>query len=102
MVMSDLDKILSAVAPAPLPELPRILGQLREAEATALARLCTTVAAPASSEQLLDVEEAAKRLNISTDYLYRHWRQLPFARKLPFGLRFSESGLNAYIRNSQK
>ena len=49
-------------------------------------------------ERLLDVEEAARRLNCSTDYIYRHWKKLPFARKEDYGLRFSESGLNAYIR----
>lgn len=98
--MTDL---LATIKAAPLQELPRLLGQLREAEAAAMARLCS-VAQPANREpeQLLDVEEAAKRLNTSTDYLYRHWKKLPFARKEAWGLRFSASGLNAYIRNGLK
>jgi predicted DNA-binding transcriptional regulator AlpA len=98
--MTDLVKLAEET---PAAELPHLLGQLREAEATAMARLCTAPPATTSAaERLLTVEEAAARLGASTDWLYRHWRQLPFARKLPYGLRFSESGLNAYIRNGHK
>jgi hypothetical protein len=99
-VWPDLKHLAAALAQMPTSELPWALGQLRELEATAMARLCSGAqAAVREPEQLLDVEEAAKRLNTSTDYLYRHWKKLPFACKLPFGLRFSESGLNAYIRS---
>ena len=84
-------------------EVPTMLGQLREVEARLLQRLHTApVSAPSQSEQLLDVAEAAARLKVGEDWLYRHWKQLPFARKCDFGLRFSEAELNAYIRNSNK
>lgn len=94
--------LLAAITNAPVAELPHLLGQLREAEACALRRLYVAPApATAQSERLLDVEETARRLNVSEDYLYRNWKKLPFSRKLDFGLRFSESGLNAYIRTAR-
>ena len=34
------------------------------------------------TEKLLDITEAAKRLRVSEDWLYRHWRELPSSRKL--------------------
>lgn len=51
-----------------------------------------------ADERLLDVEEAAKRLEVSKDYLYRHWKKLPFARKYDWGLRFRARGVDEYIR----
>jgi len=59
------------------------------------------VSAGSLPEHLLDVEQAAQRLNVREDYLYRNWKKLPFARKFDFGLRFSESGLNGYIRDGK-
>jgi predicted DNA-binding transcriptional regulator AlpA len=97
--MTDL---LATIKAAPVEELPRLLGQLREAEAAAMARLCSARPVYREPEQLLGVEEAAKRLGCSKDFLYRHWKQYPFARKEDWGLCFSESGLNAYIRRGQK
>lgn len=94
--------LLAAIANAPITELPHLLGQLREAEACAIRRLYAPApAATIQSERLLDVAETARRLNVSEDYLYRNWKKLPFSRKLDFGLRFSESGLNAYIRTAR-
>lgn len=99
----DLRQALAGIGAAKLEDLPRLLGQLRELEAAALARL---YAKPATSqttpeqEQLIDVDEAAKRLNVSTDYLYRNWKNLPFAHKYDWGLRFSSRGIGDYI--SQK
>ena len=54
-----------------------------------------------TEERLLTVEEAAKLLHTSKDFLYRHWRQLPFARKLSRKqLRFSPTGIDEYIRQA--
>jgi hypothetical protein len=96
-----VEDLLTAAREMPRDELPELLGQLRVIEATAMARLApaSTRCAPESADRLLDVEEAAGRLNVSQDFLYRNWKRLPFARKYPFGLRFSESGVNSYIRD---
>jgi predicted DNA-binding transcriptional regulator AlpA len=86
----DLEQALAAAATIPLPELPSFLGQLREIEATALARLHAIQDSRPTAEpdQLLDVTEAAKRLSVSKDYLYRNWKKLPFAQKYEWGVRF--------------
>jgi len=50
--------------------------------------------APKDGDRLLDPAEAAKLLSVSEEYLYRHRKTLPFARKLgPRLLRFSYQGL---------
>jgi predicted DNA-binding transcriptional regulator AlpA len=49
-------------------------------------------------ERLLDIEEAATILCTTKDYLYRHWRKLPFAFEFsPRQIRFSLKGIYAYI-----
>ena len=72
---------------------------MREIEAIALARLRTIQdsRAAAEPEQLLDATEAAKRLNVSEDYLYRNWKKLSFAHKYDWGLRFSARDIDEYI-----
>ena len=56
---------------------------------------------PAPEERLLDVGEAADRLSVSKDYLYRHGRNLPFRVRVGRRLRFSATGLARYIRTRQ-
>jgi predicted DNA-binding transcriptional regulator AlpA len=49
-------------------------------------------------DRLLSAEEAAKMLSMSTDWLYRHAKRLPFTRKLgPKMLRFSYLGIQKYL-----
>jgi predicted DNA-binding transcriptional regulator AlpA len=49
-------------------------------------------------DRLLDIEEAAKLLCTSEDYLYHNWRRYPFAFKWSARqLRFSLKGIQAYI-----
>jgi excisionase family DNA binding protein len=78
-------------------ELPRLLGDLEEVKATALARLIAPPAAQ-TRDRLLDIGEAAKRLAMSQDYLYRNHSRLPFTRKVGRSLRFSEQGIERYLR----
>lgn len=89
----DLRQILAGVGTLAQKELPRLLGQLREVEAAAMAGLYaqSSNSAATEQEQLIDVE-AAKRLNVSEDYLYRNWKKFPFARKYDWGLRFQRAG----------
>jgi predicted DNA-binding transcriptional regulator AlpA len=97
----DLEKALAAAATIPVPELPSFLGHLREIEATALARLHAIQDSRASvePEQLLDVTEAAKRLSVSKDYLYRNWKKLLFAQKYEWGVRFRAADIDQFIHN---
>ena len=49
-------------------------------------------------DRLLDAEEASRLLSVSSDWLYRHAKRLPFARKLgPKMLRFSSQGIQKYL-----
>lgn len=52
-----------------------------------------------NEDRLLNIEEAAKRLNVSEDWLYHRWKKLPFAVKLSKKLlRFSAQGIDEYIQ----
>ena len=51
----------------------------------------------------LTIEEAAERLKTSKDWLYRHWRKLPFTVQLsPKQLRFSTKGIERYLEEKQR
>jgi predicted DNA-binding transcriptional regulator AlpA len=53
-------------------------------------------------ERLLTVDEAAEILNTSADWLYRHWKRLPFTVQLsPRQIRFSLLGIYRYIEEKQ-
>jgi hypothetical protein len=48
----------------------------------------------APEDEWLTAEQAAPLLNVEAQYLYRHWRKLPFAKKFsPKCLRFSRRGI---------
>jgi len=69
----------------------------------AVVPITTSAATPPSGlawgpDDLLTVEEAAAALRVSPRWLYRHAKQLPFARKLsPKVLRFSRSGMARWM-----
>jgi excisionase family DNA binding protein len=98
----ELQSALDLARTTAAEELPRLLGELEEIRVTALARI-TPPSAPARANELLNVDQAAARLGCSTDYLYRHAKQLPFTRRNTVGraLRFSSVGLDAYLRKSR-
>lgn len=58
-------------------------------------------AAPQGPDRLLDVNEAADRLGVSADWVYRHARQLPFAVRNGRLLRFSSQGIDRFIKARQ-
>ena len=45
------------------------------------------------------VDQAAERLGVSTDWLFRRSRTLPFVVRLGRHLRFSNRGIDRYLRN---
>jgi excisionase family DNA binding protein len=86
----------------PPDQLPRLLGELEEIRCTAVARLSAQVSLnPSGLDQLVRIGEAAKRLNISEDYLYRHSRELPFTKRIGRNLLFSSAGIERYIRQQE-
>ena len=53
-----------------------------------------------AGDRLLKADEVAERLNCETDWVYRNTDKLPFTRRLSSKqLRFSEKGLDKYIKN---
>ncbi|MNC99490.1 hypothetical protein D3C83_178050 [compost metagenome] len=51
-----------------------------------------------AEEKLLTVTETAEILSTTEDWLYHHWKTLPFAFKVsPKQLRFSLQGLHEYL-----
>ena len=52
-------------------------------------------------DSLIDVDAAAQRLSVSTDWIYRNARKLPFTVRQGRLLRFSTSGINRYIGRRQ-
>jgi predicted DNA-binding transcriptional regulator AlpA len=55
------------------------------------------VGATSDNDRLLSVDEAAEILKVTPQWLYRHARRLPFARRLSRkALRFSEAGLRRW------
>jgi excisionase family DNA binding protein len=91
-----LEAVLSLARSLPREELPRLLGDLAEISATASARLSSSVV-ESRPDELLDVEETARRMGVSKDYLYRHQGKFPFARRIGRKLLFSSSGLDKFL-----
>ena len=91
-----LESVLTLAKNLPREELPRLLGDLTEISATASARL-TTFVVESRPNEMLDVDEAARRMGVSKDYLYRHQRKFPFARRIGRKLLFSSSGLDKFL-----
>lgn len=51
------------------------------------------------ADRLLTVAEVAKRTGLSADYIYRHGKRWPFARRIGRAVRFSEAGLEHWLAN---
>ena len=52
-------------------------------------------------DRLLEVEEAARRLAVSTDTLYRKARELPFTVRIGGMFHFSAQGMSRFIATRQ-
>jgi predicted DNA-binding transcriptional regulator AlpA len=82
-------------------ELPEFLGELETVRAVAWSRLTAPATATQQSrDELLDVEEAGRRLGISASYLYRNHHRFPFSRRVGRSLRFSAQGIDSYIQQT--
>ncbi len=63
-----------------------------------MARLSAPAPVASTPDELVDVEEAARRLGISTEYLYRHHKKFPFTRREGRKLLFSSAGIAEYLK----
>ena len=89
------------VATVPPRRIPALLSQLSALQGAMAARLISADRDEAASaeETLLTVDEAAERLGVSKDWLFRRSRTLPFVVRLGRHLRFSGRGIDRYLRN---
>src|SRR3977135_122121 len=89
------------VATVPPGRIPALLSQLSALQGAMAARLISAERdEPMSAEDtLLTVDQAAERLGVSTDWLFRRSRTLPFVVRLGRHLRFSNRGIDRYLRN---
>jgi excisionase family DNA binding protein len=91
------EDILQAARELPAEQLPEFIGRLESAKAIAWARVAAPVVLQIHDE-LLSAAEAARRLGISKDYLYRRASKYPFTRTQGRRLLFSAQGIDKYIR----
>lgn len=100
---SDAVAQLTAVIQDATPEqCPALMGQLEALKASLWLKM--TRGAPGASVQedrLLTAEEVAGRLQLSTDYVYRHAHQFPFLIREGRKVRFSQLGLDRYLKQRQ-
>jgi excisionase family DNA binding protein len=81
-------------------ELCALLADIRFIEGVAWAKLASIRETPREPDHLLNISEAASRLKVSKQYLYRNHKRLPFARHEGRSLRFSAAGLDSYLRRA--
>jgi len=99
---SALQPVLDLARTLAPEELPRLLGDLEEIRASALARLTAPQPIQAQADELLDVSEAARRLGMSEDYVYRHHKDFTFTRHMGSRLLFSLRGIEKHISSCRK
>lgn len=89
-IVKDSPPAALAVALADLEKLKAILW-------TQLTMACAS--RPEPEDMLLDAESAAQRLGVSPETLYRKAKTFPFRVKVGNSLRFSATGINAWIKS---
>lgn len=78
-------------------EIPAVIAQLASVQSALAARLLMErETAKGEPDPLLDIEQAAARLNMSTHYLYKNHRRLPFTVRQGRKVLFSSRGLERY------
>jgi hypothetical protein len=98
---AELQSVLNSLQVLSPDELPELLGELEVIRATAMLRLSAPAPVP-EHDEMLDVKVAAKRLGMSTDWLYDHHSKLPFTRPNGRKLLFSSLGIDEYIRKRRR
>jgi excisionase family DNA binding protein len=108
MTVRDVHALLAQFpAPSQLPvqEIPVVMARLATLQNELMSYWLLNHASNNTSgvdrDVLLSVNEAAERLKVSTDYLYRNARKLPFTVREGRLLRFSANGMDEYIRRKR-
>jgi hypothetical protein len=92
-----LAELTAVVAQVPREDLLVLLGELERLRATGWLRLAVPSPPEPAGDTLLTAKEAAKRLSVPVESLYR--KKWPFTVRLGKGTtRYSERGIERFIR----
>ncbi len=91
------------VSDVPLEAIPALCGKLKELDVAlelrvALAGNHGQAGTSRDGDRLLDVKEAAAKLGLSKDYLYRNGSKLPFVVLIGRQVRYSQAGIDKFIK----
>ncbi len=76
-----------------------VMNHLAALQSALAARLLARNAKPAEADDhLLTIDQAALKLQTSKDWIYRNSQNLPFVVRIGKNLRFSENGIELWIR----
>jgi predicted DNA-binding transcriptional regulator AlpA len=97
--LADLLSDPVRISALPRDVIAELRGQIAKLDTLLLSRLLVSGEAQsgADGDRLLDVAEAAAKLGLSRDALYRS--EYPFVVKIGSRRRFSERGIEKFIRN---
>jgi excisionase family DNA binding protein len=100
LLAKEFQAVLDVLPDTPIDAIPYLLGDLETLRITLVRRLNSP--APAQShDQLLSVDDAAERLGMSRNYLYRNSQKFPFTRHVGRSVRFSSLGIDSYIQKDR-
>lgn len=106
--LDDLVQDPARVSDIPVVVIPALLSQIAAVQGALSAQLICAFAQEQAAEDtrradhLLTAATAAARLAVTKYWLYEHARQLPFTVRIGRrGLRFSENGIERYLRQKQ-
>jgi predicted DNA-binding transcriptional regulator AlpA len=97
--LTDLLSDPARISALPKDAIAELRGQIAKLDTLLLSRLLVGCEdrSGADGDRLLDVAEAAAKLGLSRDALYRN--EYPFVVKIGNRRRFSERGIEKFIRN---
>jgi hypothetical protein len=97
---SELEAVLARARALAADEIPRFLGDLETIRAVAWSRLTAAPATKQAGDELVDIEETARRLGVSCSFLYRNHGKYAFSRRVGRSLRFSSQGIQSHIEQA--
>lgn len=101
-VPAILAELRAAISTAPVAELPSIIGAVEAVKWEAFARLLTPAAVPADDPDddrlLIDADEAAKMLGVTSRWVRDHQAQLGRVQLPGRTLRFSAKRIAAMVK----
>jgi predicted DNA-binding transcriptional regulator AlpA len=96
-------KYLETTTELKLLDMPVVAAEAAALQGTMAARLLDLNSHEKGDEdRLLDVNEAAKKLGCKPQWLYHHSKSLPFIVRLGRKLRFSEKGIDKFIKEQRQ